>query len=390
MTPCIIKRRPSWGTKMTLSKKTDQSGVTLVELLVALVITSLIGAAVFTFFLSTSEIIGNESEEAKMFTQGRSAMMFLRERIESAGYGVSLSVCPNGVLAENTAISSTPFSMFPIQAALQGSGTQYSYDPTSSSGINTYSLTTVSGGGTIADGVASSIVSIPSTSSDTMELQSGSLVNNNDLFVVELPDSYCLFGQVTGVSGNEVTFSSSSIYNPSGGFSSLNGTILASQFVNANFYVDGTASFYQNIFSIGNAGGEPDGLPTLYATQYSYNSSGPASPQAVARGIVDMQIEYGVSGGSSSGGLQEWVSPQDYNATTDGNIVDVQVGILARTTTPIEKANSPASYDILGQTFDIPSTNGQSEGCENGDCRDYLYHVFSETIPVRNEIWGNS
>ncbi|MDA8113474.1 MAG: PilW family protein [Acidithiobacillus sp.] len=373
-----------------------ESGLTIIELLVTLVISSLLAIAAFTFYLSTTNIINNENNVNTMWQRGRMAMAFIRESVESAGFGLPQNACPNGTYVYDSAMGTGVLDLVPISASVQGGTSGYLYDPTSLSGIDTYSLTAIAGGGAIGDGAAAQVVSIPFTTSADMVLSNDSLVNINDLFVVQTSGGVCLFGQITNVNQgggnanqNVVHNSGTSIFNPSGGFNTLDANLSANQFVNANFYDEGQTGFYIDTFSIANPNGST-GVPTLYVTQSTFASTTQAVPQAVARGIVDMQILYGVANGTSTGAVQQWVAPAQYNATSNGAILAVKVAILARTTIPAQNQTSQPSYDLLGKVFHVPSSGGQGQGCQNGNCQAYTYHVFEETIPVRNAIWGAS
>ncbi len=372
----------------------DESGLTIIELLVTLVISSLLAIAAFAFYLSTNNIINNENNVNAMWQRGRMAMAVIRESVESAGFGLPQNVCPNGTYAYDSATGAGVLNLVPISASVQGVTSSYPYDPTSLSGIDTYSLTAIAGGGAIGDGPAAQVVNIPSTNSADMVLSNDSLVNINDLFVVQTPGGVCLFGQITNVNQgggnanqNVVHESGKSIFNPSGGFSTLDSNLTTNQFVNANFYDEGQSGFYIDTFSIANPNGST-GIPTLYITQSTFASTSQAVPQAVARGIVDMQILYGVDN-TATGAVQQWIAPAQYTAS-DGAILAVKVAILARTTIPAQNQTSQPSYNLLGQSFQIPSSGGQAQGCQNGNCQAYTYHVFEETIPVRNAIWGES
>ncbi|MBU2745919.1 pilus assembly protein PilW, partial [Acidithiobacillus caldus] len=76
-----------------------EAGISLVELLVGLVVTSLLAIAVFSFFLNTSQGISQQNASGEMWQRGRNALALMRQAIESAGYGLpSYSQCPNGVV----------------------------------------------------------------------------------------------------------------------------------------------------------------------------------------------------------------------------------------------------------------------------------------------------
>ncbi|MDD2746756.1 MAG: PilW family protein [Acidithiobacillus ferrooxidans] len=399
----ITARKPWWDTDMPIEPHSSsepmvdgERGFTIIELLVTLVISSLLAIAAFAFYLSTSNIINDENNVNAMWQRGRMAMAFIRESVESAGFGLPPNVCPNGTYAYDSATGAGVLNLVPISASVQSGSSSYPYDPTALSGIDTYSLTAIAGGGAIGDGAAAQVVSIPSTKSADMVLSNDSLVNSNDLFVVQTSGGVCLFGQITSVNQgvgnanqNVVHNSGKSIFNPPNGFSALDGNLSTNQFVNANFYDEGQTGFYIDTFSIANPNGST-GVPTLYVTQSTFASTSQATPQAVARGIVDIQILYGVANGTLTGAVQQWITPALYNATSNGAILAVKVAILARTTIPAQNQTSQPSYDLLGQVFKVPSSGGQAQGCQNGNCQAYTYHVFEETIPVRNAIWGES
>lgn len=65
-----------------------ESGLSLVELLVGLVVAGLLATAIFTFFLQTSQSVGQQSANGEMWQRGRNALAIMRQAIESAGYGL--------------------------------------------------------------------------------------------------------------------------------------------------------------------------------------------------------------------------------------------------------------------------------------------------------------
>ncbi|MBU2818161.1 prepilin-type N-terminal cleavage/methylation domain-containing protein, partial [Acidithiobacillus ferrooxidans] len=135
----------------------SETGFTLTELLVALVIGTLLATAVFTFFLNSSQIITNQSSTTDMWQRGRNALALVRQAVESAGFGLpQISDCPNGIAAYNSNQTASPFSLTAITASVQSSGT---YDPTNTSNINTYSLMTVAGGASFGNAPAAQISS---------------------------------------------------------------------------------------------------------------------------------------------------------------------------------------------------------------------------------------
>jgi len=206
-----------------------ETGFTLTELLVALVIGTLLATAVFTFFLNSSQIITNQSSTTDMWQRGRNALALVRQAVESAGFGLpQVSGCPNGVAAYNSNQTTSPFSLTAITASVQSSGT---YDPINISNINTYSLMTVAGGASFGNAPAAQISSIPSMTSQRVFLTATAFINSGDMFIVQIPGQACLMAQVTNLltQGNGIGVvhnSGLSNYNPSGGFQTLAGPFI--------------------------------------------------------------------------------------------------------------------------------------------------------------------
>jgi len=369
----------------------SETGFTLTELLVALVIGTLLATAVFTFFLNSSQIITNQSSTTDMWQRGRNALALVRQAVESAGFGLpQVSDCPNGIAAYNSNQTTSPFSLTAITASVQSSGT---YDPTAISNINTYSLMTVAGGASFGNAPAAQISSIPSMTSQRVFLTATAFINSGDIFIVQIPGQACLMAQVTNLltQGNGIGVvhnSGLSNYNPSGGFQTLAGSIYpglsSTAFVGANFIDLGSNNFTINQFTIGDSGGTA--TPTLYLTQYTANQTTTSTRQALARGVVDLQLEYGLG---SNGAITQWVLPANYTTSATQQILAVRIAMLARSTRYMPNETSPASFVMLPHqnlSYTVPTSNGP--GCLQGNCRHYAYHLFESVVPVRNNIWG--
>jgi len=377
-------------------RRTDrvEAGFTLTELLVTLVIGTLLMTAVFSFFLNSSQIITNQSSTTDMWQRGRNALALVRQAVESAGFGLpSVSNCPNGIAAYNANQATSPFSLTAITAVVQSSGT---YDPTSTSHINTYSLMTVAGGASFGNAPAAQISSIPSMTSQRVFLTATAFINSGDMFIVQIPGQACLMAQVTNLltQGNGIGIvhnSGLSNYNPSGGFQTLAGAIYpglsSTAFAGANFIDLGSNYFTINQFTIGDSGGTA--TPTLYLTQYTANQTTQPVRQALARGVVDLQLEYGLG---SNGAISQWVLPKNYTPSATQQILAVKIALLARSTRYMPHETSPATFAMptppgqQQQTYTVPTANGP--GCLQGNCRHYAYHLFESVVPVRNNIWG--
>ncbi|MBU2860203.1 prepilin-type N-terminal cleavage/methylation domain-containing protein [Acidithiobacillus ferrooxidans] len=377
-----------------------ENGLTLVELLVSLVVVGLLATAVFSFFLTTSQSVSQQSASGEMWQRGRNALAIMRQAIESAGYGLpSYSQCPNGVVGINNA-TGTPGALVAITASAQASGS--SYYPDTASGINTYSFSTVIGGGSFGGAPATTVNSAQGANITVVNTEP---LNPGDLaLLAPQGGGTCLLGQITNVAGKGTLNSSCQVTgggnaqgagtvvfnsgkgktacfqaNPNQLFSLVTGTGNTS-LTGASLYDLGSQDFLFETFEIKE---NPAGsTPTLYMTQYTGAQASTPTPQALASGVVDMQIQYGLG---TNGAVQTWVTPKNYTPSATQNIVAVQLAMLIRSSRYLPNSLSPASFSIMGKTYTVPTTNGP--GCLQGDCQHYEYHLFQSVIPVRNGIW---
>jgi len=388
--------------------KVHESGVTLIELLVGLVVTSLLAIAVFTFFLDTSRGISQQNAQGDMWQKGRNALAIMRQAIESAGYGLpsSFKYCTLGAV---------PFShsqsgyLLAVTASAQSVGS--GYNP----GVSTYTLQTVIGGNTTGGIPIAQVQGVDTGGSLTVNPLSS--IQPGDLAVIALGGgAQCVIGQITDANGvtldnNCQPTGSNPVNSQSSGtitLSSNSGTgtclpfsldklllttqsspifgITATAYSNANVIDIGRNNLLYQQFSIME---NPKGsTPTLYMTQVSAAQPSLA-PQPLASGVVDLQVRYIVKN-TITGTIKNMVTPEDYysNYTPFSNnpILAVQLAMLIRGTQYLPKSLSPSTFNILGTTYTVPTSNGP--GCLQGNCRHYEYHLFQTIVPVRNGIWG--
>ena len=315
--------------------------------------------------------------------------------------------CPNGVVGINDGSSTPSGALVAITASTQSSGS--GYDPSSPSlgGISTYTFSTVIGGGSFGGAPATTVMSHPGNSSGLF-VNNTSPLNPGDLaLIVPQGGSVCLLGQITNVVGKgtldcstgqstghggalkssgHIEFNSGNHgscfqANPNQIFSLMAGTSgSAATLTGANLYDLGSNDFLFQTFQIMES---PAGsTPTLYMTQYTGIQATAPTPQPLASGVVDLQLQYGLG---TNGSVQNWVSPSAYTPSATQQIVAVQLAMLIRSGQYLPNSLSPATFDLLGETYTVPTSGGP--GCLQGNCRHYQYHLFQSIIPVRNGIW---
>ncbi|MBN2680649.1 PilW family protein [Acidithiobacillus montserratensis] len=385
----------------------EENGLTLVELLVSLVVVGLLATAIFSFFLNTSQSVNQQSANGEMWQRGRNALTIMRQAIESAGYGLpSYSQCPNGIVGINST-GTQAGALVAITASVQSAGSSYDPSSTSLGGISTYQFQTVIGGGSFGGAPATTVQNHPGKSSGLFVSNTAPLDPGDLALIAPQGGGTCLLGQITNVVGKgtvntdcngytgkgelksdgHIEFNSGSHgncfqANPTQIFSLLTGTAESPSLSGANLYDLGSQSFLFAQFSIQE---NPAGsTPTLYMTQYTGLQATPPTPQALATGVVDIQMQYGIG---SNGSVQSWVSPENFTPSATQSIVAVQLAMLIRSTQYLPNSLSPATFSILGNTYKVPTTGGP--GCLQGNCRHYEYHLFQTVIPVRNGIWGS-
>ncbi|WP_367184219.1 PilW family protein [Acidiferrobacter sp.] len=395
-----------------------ERGLTLTELLVALVISALAAVAIYGAFTGLSSVTTQTRAQDNAWQQARTAMTMLTQAIEQAGYGLPMNECGGGiftnVVPSSTGVQytvSTPgptggLFLTPVAAMPQANSSPYYYSPT---GINTYALTTVTGGSVFG---AAPVTTITSTSGKSLTsvnffVRNAALFYTNDLFLVALPNSSCLLGQVTnlGGAGNIIAESGTSAFNAPGGFSATDPAITTSQLVNRGVVDLGNTGFSISNFFISDGVGAQAGtqVPSLYMQTYSsLNNSANASPPAllVARGIIDMQVAFGYG---QNGVVTEYVLPSSVppSGMTAADLLTVEITLLVRSTryTPGNYAGATPSKTVWNGTsnpnlpkvvYSIPTNlpASQNMGCVQGNCNQYLYRTFTSVIPVRNDIWG--
>lgn len=392
-------------SKRWSATKRRGAGFTLIETMVALVVSAIAAAGIYEGFLSTSNAFTQARAQGNAWQQGRTALTMISQAVESAGYGLPMTNCAQIYSNNFQSTAGGLLSLAPVSAQSPTPATLNPYNPAAAP-INavagSYELQTVAGGGPYGSAPTTFITGVPSTTSANIKVQSSALLSAGDIFLVALPNASCMLGQITNTNPNTqtVVFNSGnkgSVYNVHGGFSAIDPGVTAAEIQNAGFIDLGQASFAVDNFYIGykfntaTNSYEYNSVPSLYVQQYTSGTN--QGPELVARGIVDMQVEFGYSNGVQ-GSVTSWGPP---GLQPGRNVDAVKVALLMRDTrvTPhagtragntvviFKNANPPVSYVIPTA---LPSNN--TTGCLMGDCSHYLYRVLKTVIPVRNVIWG--
>ncbi|WP_298136409.1 PilW family protein [Acidiferrobacter sp.] len=384
-------------------------GFTLIEMMVALVVSALAATGIYEGFISTSNAFRQTKAEGNAWQQARAAVSMITQAVESAGYGLPMTDCSQIYSNNFQSASGGPLLLAPVSAQTPTPANLNTYDPAASpinAVASTYELQTVTGGGMFGSAPTTYISKVNSTTAAAVQVQDPQLLQQGDLFLVTMPNAVCLLGQITNPVGSgsspTVTFNSGaagSIYNVPNGFSAIDPAVSAAQLANAGFINLGQGGFRVDNFYVGYRNVtattyNDNSVPSLYMQQYTAATTSGKLPSGilVARGVVDMQVEFGYG---TQGTVTSWGPP----GTQPANDVDaVKVALVVRDTRVLPHAGTRAGNTITvfanapGGPVNyviptaLPSTN--TTGCLAGNCSHYLYRVFKTVIPVRNVIWG--
>ncbi len=403
-------------------------GFTLTELLVALVISSFAALAIYGAFTSLASVSSQTRAQGNAWQQARTALAMLSDAIEGAGYGLPLNDCAQGIyvgipptqsaqngaptpaLADPTVNGNTLVT--PV-AAVQQTNAAYGYNPENLSGFNagvhTDALTVVTGGGNYATAPTTEITSVANVNAAAFFVQSAAALSVGDMTLVTMPNAQCLMGQVTGPAAIGTTGSNNvvenagqganaSAFNVPNGFAGVDPAVTAAQLTNAGVIDLGRQGFTIDTFYIADAGGAA--VPSLYMQQIEAADSQQAPlPQLLARGVVDMRVQFGYG---TQGAVTGYAAP---GVAPAADVLAVRLQLLVRDTRPspgveqsIALMGMSTANPLVTQTDAAPTTvlytvpaslpAAGATGCVAGDCTHYLYHVFDLIIPVRNDLWN--
>lgn len=373
----------------------QESGFTIVELMVALVITMLASIGIYSVFAQSEAQQRTTSETADAWQQARIAMAMLEKDIRNAGYGTpNCSQVYTYYKDPSTNVVSTP-TLYSIESSPQTSSSPGSYDASATTGLSTQSLTLTYGISSTA-GANTSIQCEHPASASNLFVESATGINTNDMVVLSEAGKPCVLTQVTNVGGagggggssgtstcgsgtNVVHNDGLSNYNAPGGstdnpfqrvgtdpafgagarFTNL-GTLL-----NVRYYLSADSTIT----------GEEDGVPSLIRQTAAFGTGGSNRTVPVARGILSIQTQFAYRSPGSNPAVVGSYGPWDPTRAQD--IMSIRIAVLARSTLPDRKHTSPATYSLLGGTYTVPASE-----------RRFRHVVLTSEIPLRNLVFN--
>ncbi len=355
-----------------MKNKPYQTGMTLIEIMIALLIGAFILGGVIQLFIGSKQTYRMQEGLSRLQENGRFAMDFLAKDIRMAGF----IGCNSGATLTNNLNSPTDF-LNNFGTAIQGfeSTSATAWTPT----INA-AITSPLGGSDVitirrADGQSFTVTAHPAstsppkvgdepltldaTATSTNLKTTGFLKSNgaNNYTTVVVSDcSAAAVFQVTGVAGTVLSHNIGANASPCEPCNATDD--LGKTYVGAQVYPINTISYYVRT---------SNGQPSLYRRVGSNDA------QELVEGIEQMQILYGEDTDVTPDGTANYYVSAN-NVTNMANVVSVRISLLARTIDD-NLAAQPLAYN-----YPLPT----SAATTPTDRR--IRRVFNSTIAVRNRL----
>jgi len=398
----------------------DQRGITLVELMVALVVSSIVLIGVATVYTSSKRAYKIQEEFARLQENARFAFLELTTALRQAGYMGSTPTCKN--FLRNDTIDSLNI--------LDGiSGFEYVGANTKPGAI--YTITSLTDTGSQTDWLAPDGDDSDTNNDNLPDWLAGQVLVGNDVVIV----SYFQTPNCNGV-GINACFVDPMAFNPTAAALPMTGNcpIGKSTFVIAN---DGaTCDLFQNVTNInaaalsrgaavglltpgninpnanepwsikpmgknGNGGNSntqiltgtytayyigigASGEPALFRADFNdpcVDSSGPIY-QELVEGVENMQILYGIDNSPNDDNFQpdQFITADPLDLNGFENVVAVRISMLVRTPQETNRPQQANTYRLLGV---MPETSVDVTTLADRRVR----KVFTTTIQLRNKAF---
>jgi type IV pilus assembly protein PilW len=328
-----------------------QAGMTLIELLIALLIGAFLLGGILQIFLGTKQSYRMAEGLSRMQENARFAMDLIGQDIRMAGFRGCNSQTP----ITNNLNSATDF-FYNFNNSLQGF--EATSDPgdspeTWSPTMETTKITEPLGGSDVitirrasGDG---NLVTAHASGSDDLTLADATGLSANGLVVAATCEGSDAF-QITSITGTVLT------HNAGAGTPGNATQPLSRSYADGQVYPIATVSYYVRLTA--------DGLPSLYRR---INSS---AATELVEGIEQMQILYGEDTDATPDGTPNYYTTAD-QVTNMANVVSIRLSLLVRTLDD-NLAAEPQSY-----TYNDTTTTPDDRR---------LRRVFTTTIAVRNRL----
>ncbi|MGM0434179.1 MAG: PilW family protein [Pseudomonadota bacterium] len=358
--------------RVVKASRGGQIGLSLIELMVALLLSSLLVVGIVQIFIGSNESFHLQKANARVQESGRIAMEMLTREVRNAGY----------------------FGCFPEKGIVNNlDEDDDGYDPAKHD-INTRRaiqttapVTGQHGGsdnfrvaraeepeGSGGDSIEMKVEDVPSSSNfqvnDTGTLEEGDIIVLTD----------CIGGDIVQVSnvqegGGVIVANSGGSVSPGNsydeGFDGCSGNNCPSR-----LYDDGTRinRITVNTFYVGPAG-DNDETSALFR-----QDADGSSPDEMVRGITKMRVQYGVGTGES---VSDWRDPSAMSSADWEDVRAVRISVLVHSPND-NVVDEPMTYCFPGEPWEGQDCDDTSNTEEASDHR--FYRVYTATASVRNRL----
>lgn len=373
------------------ARRINQRGVTLVELMIALAISTIVLLGVATVYSSTKRSYKIQEEMARLQENARYAFDILARDVRGAGF-----IGCNPKL--NRILDTTDDSLYDFQPGIAG----FEYTATATGPGNDYTITTLTGTGAASDWEAPD-GSDPDASPDTLPAAlAGNVLVGTDVVITKSADTVdglvptgntpansasITFPVAHNIpAGTIVIFSDCDrgdiFQNNSGGVSLTRPTAGDPGNVNpasTNWSHEFTTeariqTVKSRAYFIGpGASGEP----ALFRMDFSQGNAA-ATAEELVEGIENMQVLYGEDLSPNDADIQPTRYVTADNVSDWNNVISVKISLLVRTPQDLNRPQQPATLRLLG--FD----NSTSVDVTTMSDR-RIRKVFTTTLYLRNK-----
>lgn len=393
-----IKRGTSAADKTVI---TSQSGLSLVELMVALALSVTLILGIFTVYMDSSQTTRVGESLARVQESGRIGLEIMSQEVRMAGYqGCSDNyTVPVRVIANNPPPSITPASgedsVYLYNSGLMGwqvtAATQSSWD----SGTDFEDLSIIEDD------------ALPG--SDVLMVQRARLLDakidtsmTSPALAIKIKDPDGLFGSGAPFNSGSLLMVASCEFadvfritnNPSGTPKSVahESSANSSDRLSSAYAADEDAEIYSlesTVFFVADTGRVDDqgnSISALYRARNNFPNSATPSFQReeLVEGVEALKIQYGLRTDASSNTIN-YVDASGVGASDWKDVVVVRVGLLVSASGNALQQDDSQTYELPGTVF-VAGTPGSGQQAHAADRR--LRKAFVSTLDIRNRRCG--
>lgn len=383
---------------INLPKRLHARGVTLIELLVAVVISLIAITAIFQVFSVFEEQKRTTMGGGEAQTNGALALFTLERELRQAGYGANSMdfIGCNTLAYDSTTNTDFTITMVPVQIT-QGAGEAPD------------TITVLYGNGNLLPQQVNLIQNM-GTDTQPYRLASRFGYQPGDVVLAAETGKNCSLAQVTelpGLAGQQdlVIHSDDDYIHPVTGqptpsrYNKPSGLGVAYTF-NGRIFNLGQAPTY-NIYTVGDPGaddipGTPDDVNNNQLMVRQMLSAPSTARTTLYDGIVQLQAQYGQDTSVPPDGIidvfHECVPPTNPGCAPTlpaqwASILAVRIAVVARSGLYEKAEVTPVGPIKLWADSAVAPTTTGPVWTPNADERHYRYKVFQTVVPLRNMIW---